>query len=161
MAILRLFRDGSRLELGKGHLDQWSVYLARPNTPKAPVPAGEWLGRLEQLVRHHSGGSLYADFTVVYNRVNHQFHPYVFDVIHGMARSYGAQSLDAEVALAMSYAGMVVLEQRHRSRPGVKRQLRLCAHLVLAEGWAAGAAASFSAGKSAAEIAAECAARGF
>lgn len=161
MAILRLFRDGSRLELGKGHLDQWSVYLARPHAPKAPVSTGEWLGRLERLAPAHGGGALYADLTVVYNRVSHEFQPYVFDLIHGMARSYGAQSLEAEVALAIGYASMVALEKRHRSRPGVKRQLRLAAHLVLAEGWAAAAAAACCNGKTPAEIAAECAARGF
>jgi hypothetical protein len=161
MAILRLFRDGSRLELGKGHLDQWSVYLARPHAPKALAPPSEWLGRLEGLVQCHSGAAVYADFTVVYNRVSHEIKSYVFDLIHVMARSYGVQSLDAEVALAMGYAGMATLEQRHRSRPGVKRHLRLAAHLLLAEGWTACDAVSFGDGKTPAEIVAECAARGF
>lgn len=161
MAILRLFHDGSRLELGKGHLDQWSVYYVRPPAPKALASASEWLRRLEVLAGRHGGAALYADFTVVYNRVTHELKPYLFDIIHGLARSYATESLDAEVALAMSYVCMVSLEQRHRSRPGVKRQLRLATHLLLAEGWAAPVAASCCDGKTPAEILAECAARGF
>lgn len=161
MAGLRLFRDGSRLEFGKGHLDQWTVYLARPHTASVRADDPESLGRLERLALRHCPQTLYDDFIVVYNRATHEVRPYIFDLIHSMGRLYGDQALEYELAMAMGYAGMVALERRHRSRPGVKRQWRLGVHMVLAEGQGAAAAAAFKRRKTQAELAAACVARGF
>jgi hypothetical protein len=161
MSALRLFRDGSRLEFGKGHLDQWSVYLVRPHQAKVAATEVEGLTWLAELAPRHGPRALYEDFTVVYNRTNHQLQPYVFDLIHGIARAYDRQSLKAEVALAVAYAGMVASERRHRSRPGSKRQLRLGVHLVLIEGQQASAAAALLKAQPWARIDAACAARGF
>lgn len=161
MSILRLFRDGSRLEFGKGHLDQWSVYMARPNAPKVPAPELECLTRLETLGVRARPQALYDDYIVVYNRTSYEVQPYLFDLIHGMARCYGDLNFEVEVALALAYAGLVAHERRHRSRPGVKRERRLGVHAVLAEGRSAAAAVALLKGKTPAQLAAECAARGF
>ena len=161
MTILRLFRDGSRLEFGKGHLDRWSVYLAHPQRIKALVSETESLVRLEQLAHTHPPQVLYADFIVVYNRATHEPQGYIFDLIHAMARMYGERNFEVEVAQAMLYAGMVGLERRHRSRPGVKRHRRLSVHQVLIEGYSAEAAVAFSKGQVYAQVVAACAVRGF
>ncbi|HMQ30847.1 MAG TPA: hypothetical protein PKD53_08965 [Chloroflexaceae bacterium] len=161
MAGLRLFRDGSRLEFGKGHLTQWDVYLARPNAATILADDAESLGRLERLAVAHNPRTLYDDFVMVYNRATHEVRPHVFDLIHGMGQLYGEHGLEFELAMAITYAGMVALERRHRSRPGVKRQWRLGVHLVLAEGQGAGAAVAFKRRKPWVELVAACAARGF
>jgi hypothetical protein len=161
MTALRLFRDGSRLEFGKGHLDQWSVYLVRPHEAKVVVTEAQGLTWLAELASRHNPQALYEDFTVIYNRSSHQLQPYIFDLIHAMARAYERQSLTAELALAVAYAGMVAGERRHRSRPGSKRQLRLAVHLVLVEGQLAPTAAALLKEQPWARIEAACAARGF
>lgn len=161
MTILRLFRDGSRLEFGKGHLDQWTVYLARPHAAKVAADEAESLARLERLAAAQGPQLLYADFIVIYHRCNYQIQPYMFDLIHAMGRSYGERDLEVEVAFSMAYAGMVALERRHRSRPGVKRRRRLGVHMLLVEGRGAAAAAALGRAMSWDELAAACAARGF
>ncbi|NTU81468.1 MAG: hypothetical protein HGA45_19155 [Chloroflexales bacterium] len=161
MTILRLFRDGSRIEFGKGHLDRCSVYLARPNQAKVPAHEAESLVRLERLAHASSPQGLYNDFIVIYNRATHEPQPYVFDLIHAIARVYGEHSFEVEVALALLYAEMVAIERRHRSRPGVKRHRRLGVHQVLVEGYSAQAAVAFSKGKATEHVVAACAARGF
>ncbi|MEI8166966.1 MAG: hypothetical protein WCG26_11320 [Chloroflexales bacterium] len=161
MTILRLFRDGTRLEFGKGHLDQWSVYLAHPLRVKTRPDEAESLARIERLTHTHSPQALYADFVVIYNRATHEPQFYVFDLIHAIARVYGELNFEVEVALALLYAEMVALERRHRSRPGVKRHRRLGVHQVLVEGYSAQAAVAFSKHKAPAQVIAACAERGF
>lgn len=161
MPILRLFHDGSRLEFGSGHLDRWSVYLSRPNAARAPAHEDERLDRLEQLAQSHCPRYLYEDYVVIYNRATHTIQPYVFDLIHSIARDYNDHRFEVEVGLALHYAGMVAAEGRHRSRPGMKRQQRLGVHQVLVEGLSARMAATYCWGKHWPQIEAECVARGF
>lgn len=161
MTTLRLFRDGSRLEFGKGHLDQWSVYLAHPHQGRAMANDQEGLARLERLALAYSPRTLYDDFIVIYNRTTHEPQPYVFDLIHTMARVYSERDFEVEVAMAMLYAVMVSRERRHRSCPGKKRHQRLAVHQLLVEGYSAQAAIAFSSGKADEQLADACEARGF
>lgn len=161
MTTLRIFRDGSRLEFGKGHLDRCSVYLAHPHQGRSLTSDEESLARLERLALAYSPRVLYDDFIVIYNRTTHEPQPHVFDLIHTMARMYAERNFEAEVALATLYAVMVALERRHRSCPGVKRNQRLPVHQILVEGYSAQAALAFSSGKAPDQIDEACAVRGF
>lgn len=161
MTILRLFRDGSRLEFGKGHLDRWSVYLGRPHQGRTLASEEDSLARLERLTFVYNPRSLYDDFIVIYNRTTHEPQPYVFDLIHAIARVYTERNFEVELALALLYALMVAHERRQRSCPGVKRHLRLAVHQLLVEGYSAQAAVAFSTDKAPEQLAEACAARGF
>jgi hypothetical protein len=141
MPVLRLFRDGSLLEYGRGHFDAHQVYHSRPNALSCPARTEDTLSRLGQLGQLYCPHGIYADFVVIYNRTKHSISPHIFDLIHYMARGYGTDALELEVLLAILYAEMVVAEAARRNR--LKRRLkRLGVHYVLLEGYSGTAAAS-------------------
>jgi hypothetical protein len=133
MPVLRLFRDGSILEYGKGHFDARQVYHSRPNMLRRPATDADTLSRLGQLTLSAYPNDIYADFVVVYNRVTGPVAAHIFDLIHHMARGYGERALELEVIFAILYAEMVVAEAARRDRLK-KRPKRLGVHYVLLDG---------------------------
>jgi hypothetical protein len=160
MPLLRLFRDGSLLEYGRGHFDARQVYHSRPNALSHPAKTEDTLSRLGQLGQLYCPHAIYADFVVVYNRTTHSISPHIFDLIHHMARGYATDALEIEVLFAILWAEMVVAEAARRDR--LKRRIkRLGVHYVLLEGYSGVSAAAACQSNSWLLLDSACRERGF
>lgn len=160
MPILRLFRDGSLLEYGRGHFDARQVYHSRPNALSRPAQDSDIFSRLKALGQVEVPSAIYADFIVVYNRTSRKLISANFDLINYMARSYGDHALEFEVIFSILYAKMVAAESIRRD-PLKRRIKRLGVHFVLFDGYCGETAAKACQKQSWQELDAACKERGF
>ncbi|RRR65620.1 MAG: hypothetical protein EI684_22615 [Candidatus Viridilinea halotolerans] len=160
MSILRLFRDGSILEYGRGHFDAQQVYHSRPNALSLPAQDSDILSRVKVLAQSAAPQTIYADFVVIYNRTSRKLLPANFDLIHYMAPSYNEHALEFEIIFAILYAKMVTAEMLRRN-PLKRRSKRLGVHLVLFDDYTGTAAAKACQSEAWSELDAACRERGF
>ncbi|WP_124681968.1 DUF7004 family protein [Candidatus Viridilinea mediisalina] len=160
MPVLRLFRDGSILEYGRGHFDARQVYHSHPNALSRPAQDSDIFNRLKILSQKEIPGTIYNDFVVIYNRTSHKLISSNFDLIHCMSHSYGEHALEFEIVFSILYAKMVAAETIRRD-PLKRRVKRLGVHLVLFDNYSGEMASKACQKQPWQELDAACNERGF
>lgn len=157
---IKIFKDGSILEYGRGSFDDWCVYLTRPSSPKYAPRDKQYFSDVKQYAAKYSLAKVYSDFVAIYDVTGNQIEQGILNLIEQISSYYQDNSLEIEIIFAILYAGMVAEENKQNKRLG-KRIKRLGLHQVLFDSMSPAHSATFSRGKNWREIAAECQKRGF
>lgn len=133
VVIIHTFPDCSQLTFGKkDSVNDWTIYLKRPNE-RAFVPTfAECLSDLERLQESYDPDDLYADFMSIYELVGPEIDEGVFNAIYAISQRYVANLLSVMVLFTLFYAFMVSDENNQDSKAG-KCRCRLAVYMLLIE----------------------------
>jgi hypothetical protein len=139
--LVKKFRDGSRLEFGKGNFDDWCMHYYRASGKICYPLDSEMLKHLLKYEKKY--GTVYRDFVTIYESTDKTINPYVVELITSMCSKYGDDSLRIDKLLTTFYASMIAEENKEGTHLG-KRVKRLGVHQVLRDGMPPEEAANYS-----------------
>ncbi len=161
VALIQVFKDGSRLEYDQGKFDAWCIYLSRPHRPRYAPKDIEYFAQLRDWGLHYSAQKVYTDFMQIYFRVTPSLEPAVLARIEHISQTYADNDrLEIAIVFTILYAGMIAEENKAHAILK-KRVKRLGLHQILFDGFSPEHAASFSKGKTWREIDDICKQKGF
>lgn len=157
--LIKTFKDGSILEYDRGRIDNWCVYLKRPDMTRYAPSDINYFKKLRNLGDRYGTIQVYEDFVDIYNKTHKNIEEYVLSHITDISLKYN-HSLDVDILLTTLYAAMVAEENKAFTKLG-KRIKRLGIHQLLIEDMDANKVANFSRGMAWHEIDKLCKQFGF
>lgn len=156
---MRILSDGTKIEFDSGRIDDWCVYVTRPNKPRNAPKDTDYFASLVDL--HGKHPMIYDDYVAVYDATSRVISEAVFEMIEKLSKKYPPElQVDVELLLVVLYAAMIAEENRAHTKLG-KRIKRLGIHQILFDKLPIPVAANFSKGMGWREISEHCKQRGF
>jgi len=151
-------KSGIRLEVGKGRIDDWCIYVIFPNGKIWFPKDEEYLEMMQQLTKEY-GDVIYNEFVNMYRATDKYIDEKILSDIENFAAKYPDENAIA-LMLTILYAGMIAEENKENSILG-KRIKKLAVRQVAIENISPKYAANCTKGVSWRIIDEMCKERGF
>ena len=162
MQVIKIFKDGTIIEQGRGKFDDYCVFLTKKGMDTYAPTDVDYFTFFIDRAKIYGSNRIYGEFVEIYEKTNDKVENVVLDYIEQICARYDNEqdALMFSIWYTVIYLGMVA-EEKKKYAVLKKRIKRLGMHQILNENFTARAAAYFSRGKKVAELDPMCKERGF